>query len=261
MMSSNLWQRIISAVILIPLALGIFYAGGWLLLLVIALLGAVMLHEWTSMTEGAAVRSLLILQVMSLGGALLLAAYGWPERALLFTAIAALVVAAQARLTGRKPLWALLGTLYVVIPCVSILWLRGDSLLGFGWTVWCLLLVWGTDIGGYIAGKSIGGPKLAPRISPNKTWVGLLGGVTLAALASLAAGYGFSLPVSTLGLLQAGAGLAIWAQIGDLCESAVKRRFGVKDSGSLIPGHGGILDRVDGLVFVVPVVALVVTRL
>lgn len=260
-MSANLWQRLVSAVILIPLALGLFYAGGWLLVLVIVLLGAVMLHEWTSMTEGAAVWPLLILEILSLCVAALLVGYGWPERALLFSVIAALVVAVVARLIGRKPLWALLGTLYVLLPCMSILWLRGDSFAGFGWTVWCLLVVWGTDIGGYIAGKSIGGPKLAPGISPNKTWVGLLGGMTLAALASLAAGSGFSLPISPLGLLQAGAGLAIWAQIGDLCESAVKRRFGVKDSGSLIPGHGGILDRVDGLVFVVPVVALVVTRL
>lgn len=254
-LSSNLRLRILSALILIPAALGVFYAGGWLLLAVIALIGMVMLHEWTSMTEGRALWSILILEIMALLGGLLMVGFGWPERGLLFALVAAAIVGLAARLGGRRAVWAMLGTLYVMLPCMSILWLRAEPMAGFGWTIWVLVIVWATDIGGYAAGKGIGGPKLAPRVSPNKTWAGLLGGMALAALSSWAVGRGFALPIPAYALGLAGAGLAVWAQVGDLVESAIKRRFGVKDSGSLIPGHGGILDRVDGLVFVAPVVA------
>ena len=121
--------------------------------------------------------------------------------------------------------------------------------------MWTLLVVWATDVGGYFAGKGIGGPRLAPRLSPKKTWAGLVGGMVLAiGAASLFADF---VSLASLELLApAAAVLAVWSQVGDITESAVKRYFEAKDSGSLIPGHGGLLDRVDGLVFVAPAVAL-----
>ncbi|MEX1147335.1 MAG: phosphatidate cytidylyltransferase, partial [Sphingomonadales bacterium] len=112
------------------------------------------------------------------------------------------------------------------------------------------------DIGGYFAGRRIGGPRLAPGISPNKTWAGLLGGMLLSVIAALGLGILFTFSVPAWWLVAAGAGLAIWAQAGDLAESAMKRHFGVKDSGTIIPGHGGVMDRLDGLVVVAPAVAL-----
>lgn len=253
--SSNLRMRIISALILIPAALAIFYVGGWWLTGVIGILGLIMLHEWTTMTEGEAASSLLVLEGIALVAALIMVNLGWPLRAFLFVLISTLLIAIAARLMARQALWAGLGILYVSIPCGAILWLRAAP-DGFAWVIWLMVIVWATDIGGYAAGKTIGGPKLAPRVSPNKTWAGLLGGMALAACFSLGLVVFFDLPVSLFIAILYGALLAVWAQIGDLVESGFKRHFGIKDSGSLIPGHGGILDRVDGLVFVAPVVAL-----
>ena len=142
-----------------------------------------------------------------------------------------------------------------------MIWLRETVELGGFIVLWCMIIVWSMDTGAYFAGKNIGGPKLAPRISPNKTWAGLVGGALTAVITGLIAGYYFDLAaVHVVWTWQWGipiaAGLAIWSQIGDLFESALKRHFAVKDSGAIIPGHGGIMDRVDGVVFAAPVVAL-----
>ncbi|MDE3015965.1 MAG: phosphatidate cytidylyltransferase [Pseudomonadota bacterium] len=160
--------------------------------------------------------------------------------------------------------WKLAGFFYVALPCSSLMWLRGvhfenDPAAGFGLTLFVMLVVWATDIGAYVAGRKIGGPKLAPRISPGKTWAGLAGGIVSAAViagfnALLFAPY----PPSFIAGMDLGIVLAIVAQAGDLLESWIKRRARVKDSSSLIPGHGGLLDRVDGLVFTVPLFALMV---
>jgi phosphatidate cytidylyltransferase len=120
--------------------------------------------------------------------------------------------------------------------------------------LWVLALVWATDTGAYIAGRRIGGAKLAPRISPNKTWSGLGGGIAAAALVGAVAALWLGTSSVWL-LLGVSAALAIVEQVGDLAESAFKRRFGVKDSSDIIPGHGGVLDRVDGLLAVIVAVA------
>ena len=143
----------------------------------------------------------------------------------------------------------------MALPCIILLWLVQSGSASRGTLFWVFAVVWATDIGAYAAGRQMGGPLLAPRWSPRKTWAGLGGGIICAALAGWAtAGVLGATPVLPLVLVSAG--LAIVEQFGDLAESVAKRRFGVKDASSLIPGHGGLLDRLDGLLAVIPAVAL-----
>ena len=168
-------------------------------------------------------------------------------------------------LTGRdKASWRIAGLLYVALPCASMIWLRdvgieGDAHAGVRLVLYVLLVVWATDIGAFFTGKRIGGPKLAPRISPGKTWAGLAGGIVAAAIIGALSTVAFTpYPPSFIAGMDLAIVLAVVAQVGDLFESWLKRRAGAKDSGSLIPGHGGLLDRVDGLVFTTPLFALMV---
>ncbi|MCH7931170.1 MAG: CDP-archaeol synthase, partial [Proteobacteria bacterium] len=133
---------------------------------------------------------------------------------------------------------------------------RADETVGRETVFWLFAVVWATDVGAYFAGRGVGGPKLLPRISPGKTWAGLVGGVVCAALVGAAAAALLDLP-SHAPLILVSALLAVVAQAGDLFESMVKRRFKAKDSGTLIPGHGGVLDRLDGLLAAAPVVAVI----
>lgn len=159
-----------------------------------------------------------------------------------------------ARRPGAVP-WYALGLVYVFVPCVALIWLRNDPDVGLQQIFWIVALVIAADTGAYIAGRSIGGPKLAPRISPNKTWAGLLGGIALATAFGWFLHWQYGLAVR---LTLATPFLALLAQGGDLFESWLKRRAGKKDSGALFPGHGGALDRLDGLVPVAPAAAFLV---
>lgn len=161
----------------------------------------------------------------------------------------------QASRARARPILWLAGLLYVGLPCVAILWLRERPDVGREAVLVLLALVWATDTGAYFGGRAIGGPKLAPRLSPNKTWSGAVGGVVAAVAVGLAAaaitglaGYGTAIWASAV--------LAVAAEVGDLIESTLKRRFGVKDMGRLIPGHGGVLDRLDSLLLAGPLAAL-----
>ena len=172
-------------------------------------------------------------------------------------AVGALVVGTVALLlVSRGQPWLSGGTIYLGLPCVALIWLRNDGSAGREVVFWLMIVVWAADTGAYIAGRLIGGPRLAPNVSPNKTWAGLAGGVGLAAATS--AGFaGASGQPSLFAPAAVGAVMGFAAQAGDLAESWVKRKFGVKDTSALIPGHGGLLDRVDGLLMVVLVVALI----
>jgi phosphatidate cytidylyltransferase len=153
----------------------------------------------------------------------------------------------------RRPSLAF-GAIYVGLPILALLLIR-EQADGVLFTLWALALVWMCDIGAYFSGRAIGGPKLAPAISPNKTWAGLAGGVLLASAFAVVLHLYFGLP---LRLTVATPVLAVLAQGGDLFESWLKRRAGVKDSGDILPGHGGVLDRLDGLVPVAPVAAFLI---
>jgi phosphatidate cytidylyltransferase len=155
---------------------------------------------------------------------------------------------------GERPIFSAAGVLYCGLPAVALLWLRGDEPMGFLAVIFIFLVVWATDTAAFVAGRIIGGPKLAPSISPHKTWAGLAGGVAAAGLA--AAVFALFTDASPGSLLLIGLAMGLVAQGGDLAESALKRTFGVKDASNLIPGHGGFLDRLDGIVTVAVVTAL-----
>jgi len=191
-------------------------------------------------------------------GPLLLAAiwFGFPWIDLVAAVAAPLMVSEWIRLTPGRPGLRFLTITYGLAALVALLWLRHQPVLGRETVIWIVLCIWATDTGAYAVGRAAGGAKLAPSISPGKTWSGLVGGMAWAAVASAAIGYAFGLG-ETISLALIGAGLAVVGQIGDLLESAVKRSAGAKDSGTLIPGHGGLLDRIDGLIAVLVAVGLI----
>jgi len=175
--------------------------------------------------------------------------------ALFWLAAAIGVLWEWARLTGLRPLWLVGGVLYAGVFFVSLLVLRDDPRLGFVVLVWLFAMIWSADIAAYFCGRTIGGAKLWPAVSPNKTWAGAIGGaiggIVAGTIVILAAGLSLH-PALLLVMLV----IVTAAQLGDLMESAIKRRFGVKDSGRLIPGHGGLMDRCDSLITAAAVAVL-----
>lgn len=227
-----------------PPALAAVWWGGYAFGALVVVAVAIMCWEWdTIVTKRFGWSGRLACAGCALAAAL---AVSHPQAALLLVAGSA-IAAAVAPGQGERPrLWAGLGPLYAGLPAVALIWLRGDDLIGRETLIWLMLLVWATDIGAYAAGRTIGGPLLLPAVSPKKTWAGLIGGVVSAGVVGLGTGLVLSLPHPLALALGSGA-LAVVAQAGDLMESWVKRRWQVKDSSNIIPGHGGVLDRVDGL--------------
>ena len=160
------------------------------------------------------------------------------------------------QLVGQRAFWLLVGLFYLVVPSWLMVTLRADPEQGRQIVFWLLAVVWASDTGGYLVGSAVGGPKLAPAISPNKTWAGLIGALFGGALASWGAAILWN-PAGADALILFGVLLAFVGQAGDLFESLIKRRFGVKDTGRLIPGHGGVLDRGDALLAVALVAGLI----
>ncbi|HEX8669761.1 MAG TPA: phosphatidate cytidylyltransferase [Allosphingosinicella sp.] len=249
---SDLSTRFAAGVVMIVVASAATYFGGWAFRLLVAAGSAVMLIEWGDMHRvrrgwswlGVA---LLIAATLIISERLFPVARGDPVEieAALFDPVwpAFGLIAVLGLLYGvvtRRPAMAW-GLIYIAIPAFTLV------VLNWAWfelVFWLMLVTWSTDIFAYFAGRGIGGPKLAPRTSPNKTWAGLIGGMAGAAAVGALAAWAFDLdPVFSV----AGAPMGFLAQMGDLYESRVKRRLGVKDSGSILPGHGGVLDRVDGL--------------
>nr|WP_276588899.1 MULTISPECIES: phosphatidate cytidylyltransferase [unclassified Sphingomonas] len=239
--------RAAAGLAMIAVAMLALVAGGLLFWLLAVVAGLFMMAEWCDLHAIPAKTKRLALFSLSVPLAIMAPIAAGPD----FFALGLLAGAAFFTvIVTRRPALAL-GTIYVGLPILALLLLRRQH-EGIVWTLWALALVWATDIGAYFAGRAIGGPKLAPRISPAKTWAGLGGGVLLATLLGAALHVAYGLP---LRFTLATPFLAVLAQGGDLYESWLKRRAGVKDSGTLIPGHGGVLDRLDGIVPVAPVAA------
>lgn len=251
---SNLRTRIISALVMLPVVIYVILSGGIAYFILAALLGGLILYEWNGICEGDSLSFLFLTQLCGLFYCL----YCMSEMTVEFVGLSILLVGVVSLLSKARLFWALGGYLYALVPALSFLWLWGKGAMG-GWIVlWMMVIVWSMDTGAYFAGKKIGGPKMSPRISPNKTWAGLIGGALCATIFGVVFDHFAGLPWDMAMVALFSAGLAIWSQVGDLAESAVKRHFKVKDSGNLIPGHGGIMDRVDGIVFAAPAVALLV---
>ena len=257
--SRNLVMRVLAALVLAPLALAIAYAGGWLWAALVTLASIGLYVEWL-MIVGLARETRVSasgVAALAISGICLIA--GRIDAALIVLAIGLVAV---ALVSPERRNWTATGFLYAAAAEIAAVLVRLDSRNGFVALVFVLLVVWVTDIGGYFAGRGIGGPKLWPRVSPKKTWAGAVGGF----VASLVIAVGFvpldpnkmdpQLAIKMGPLLLVAAFLSIVSQLGDLFESAVKRRFGVKDSSQLIPGHGGLLDRLDGLVAAIVVAAI-----
>jgi phosphatidate cytidylyltransferase len=261
-----LLTRTLSAVVLAPLVLLAIWFGGWAFAALVVLAAGLMGWEWARMCNGGQLgwRGIAVIATLVAAAAVFLLATDVPALGVLLGGAVVATSLNRATLASSDPaarskraamqLFLLIGTAYIGIGCLAFLWLRTVPADARDLVFWVLAVVWATDIGAYFAGRGIGGPKLAPRISPNKTWAGLIGGALAAGLVGVvAAGL---IGRDTLLLVAGGMVLAVIAQGGDLLESWCKRRFGVKDSSHIIPGHGGILDRVDGLLAVLPVVFL-----
>lgn len=245
--------RVISAVILAPLAIGAAYVGGWPFVLFCALAAVGIWWEWAALSAGPGARI-----VMAIGAGGLVAATGflmvsWIAAAVACVAIGAFAVAAAAPPNARG--WIALGVLYAGAMLVAPVVLRSDPHEGFLAIVFLFAVVWATDIVAYFAGRAVGGPKLAPRVSPNKTWAGALGGACGAVIAAATVAAAAK-PGHGTALVLVGLGLSVASQVGDLFESAVKRRYGAKNAGQLIPGHGGLMDRLDGFIAAALVAAI-----
>jgi phosphatidate cytidylyltransferase len=249
--SRNLILRVIAALVLAPVAIAIAWLGGWLWTTLVTLVAIGLYVEWLLIVGMARKTRVVTSGAIALGISGLCLAAGRIDASALALALG---LAAVALLSPRRRSWIATGFCYAAAAQIASVLVRLDQSNGFGALILVLLVVWVTDIGGYFGGRGIGGPKLWPRVSPKKTWAGAVGGF----VAGLVVAEGFAaFGLGKTGpLLLLGAVLSIASQLGDLFESAVKRRFGVKDSSHIIPGHGGLMDRLDGFVAAVVVAAI-----
>ena len=252
---SELAVRVVTAAGLIAMALAAIVFGGLLFWLVVVALGMVMLAEWADLVAASPGHKRLALYALVVPLAIMAPVIGAGPGFVAVGLIGAAFFFVGA--TTRRG-WLAWGIIYVSLPVLSLLLIRQQNDIGLVYTLWALALVWACDIGAYFAGRFIGGPKLAPVVSPNKTWAGLIGGMIAATLFAVAMHYWCGLGKAAV---LATPFLAVLAQCGDLFESWLKRRAGAKDSGTLLPGHGGVLDRLDGVVPVAPAAALLVVVL
>jgi len=241
--ASNLALRVLSAVVLAPLALFTAYLGGWPFALFWGAAALAILWEWITLVVGPAYR----LMFSSCGAALVIAGFvawlGRPVAALLMVGLGALAAAVFA--PPERRLWLSIGVGYGGAMLLAPMFLRADSTYGFVVIVLLFAIVWTTDILGYFAGRAFGGPKLLPAVSPKKTWSGAIVGAAGAMIIALLV-VGLFGSFNSLAIIIIALVLSVLAQVGDLFESWVKRQFGAKDSSRLIPGHGGVMDRLDG---------------
>ena len=247
--------RVGSAAVLLPVVLLVVYLGGLWFTFMIAVAGALMGYEWNRMCGGGIDVMLGVFAATVVPMACLT---GRNEILGAWVALACglLVTLVVASVLKRSIGWALSGLIYIGVPVLALVWLRVVQPEGLKLVFWILCVVWAADTGAFFAGSAIGGPKLAPAISPNKTWSGAIGGLVGASLVGLGFAIAVGVPIAVAMIASVLVGFA--AELGDLQESWIKRRLNTKDSGSLIPGHGGLLDRLDSLLFAAPVVCLMI---
>jgi phosphatidate cytidylyltransferase len=271
---SNLTIRIISALVMMPVVVATTYLGYPYFNLLVCLCAVLMAWEYSRMISGGRFGYDGGVLIIGLVGAVLLASIHNYSAAFLLLGVEVVVflsIDVARRFIFNAPmysprmekivkpansLWMAAGVAYMGGACVGLIWMRNDWDNGLLVVIWILVLVWASDSGAYAAGRLIGGPKLAPTISPNKTWAGLAGCVVSAGIVGAVVAQS-TYPDTMYWLIAISALIGLVSQIGDLVESAIKRRFGVKDSSNLIPGHGGVLDRVDALLAAIFATALI----
>lgn len=244
---SNLLSRILTAVVFCPIALYLTWFGGTLFFSFVWSIGGFILYEWISITkEKWCVSQKILASIFYLVfGFFLLSGVS----ALFIFCVLIFLAAVLAVGPIKKSGWIFFGFLYASFPVAALSFLRGHEILGFQVVIFLFAIVWGTDIAGYFSGRAFGGAKLAPKFSPNKTWAGAIGGTFVGVSGGVLVAFQFfnvnltSFFIPFLALI-----LSICSQLGDLGQSWFKRHFSVKDSGSLLPGHGGFMDRMDGLI-------------
>jgi len=251
--SRNFIQRLASAIVLVALALGLTVAGLWPFVALIAVGTSILVWEWFGILGGEARQTHMLVQAALLIAAAVLTGAGQPVAGLGVLAAGAIAsgIFLYARERDSSTAFSLLpmtGIFYFGLPAIALVSLRSDPQFGLLAVLFLFAVVWCEDSAAYIVGRLVKGPKLAPSISPGKTWSGACAGVVFPVLITLGVAAWIG-QTSATALALVAALLAVAAQLGDLAESAMKRRFGIKDSSNLIPGHGGLLDRVDGLVF------------
>jgi phosphatidate cytidylyltransferase len=238
--------RVASAAVLVPLVLVLAWVGGWPFLVLCALAAGGILWEWTRLVAGRAEYSTLVPGWVALLAALAFAGVNRPGLAVAALTLGAVLAAlAAAKWLPPRKAWAAGGVIYAGVAFLGPALLRRDTELGFPAFLFLAATVWMTDTLAYFVGRSLGGPLLWPRVSPNKTWSGVIGGLAGGVAGGILVAYANGLGrLAVVGVVALA--LSAGAQAGDLFESAVKRRFGVKDTSGLIPGHGGLMDRLDG---------------
>jgi phosphatidate cytidylyltransferase len=249
----NLWLRVASAAVLAPLAIGVAWFGNWPFTVFWGLAAAAVWWEWIGLVEPTGRNVLLATGACALALQAILFETGNLSIAIMIIALGVLAGLVTA---GRQAPAVAGGMVYASALLMAAAILRSDVKYGFAAVVFLYVVVWGSDIGGFFAGRAFGGPKLAPAISPKKTWSGAIGGTVVAVAAAIGFASLFSLDkpltIAVLALV-----LSIASQCGDLFESWFKRRFDAKDASGLIPGHGGVMDRLDGFIFAAVVAAII----
>jgi phosphatidate cytidylyltransferase len=259
---SELGQRVASSLVMAAAALLATYVGGWLFAAFWLVAALAVLIEWSAITRVEPREPLRVVLGLALSLIVLALALRLPAWSVAAVAVAALVAASALGRGARDRLWSGAGFLYAAVIATVPFVVRDDPRLAVVGVLWMFATVWVTDVAAYFVGRAVGGPKLWPRVSPKKTWSGFLGGVAAGtaagvAVAAVGARYGTQVPAPfwLVGLISALA--ASVGQLGDLAESALKRTFEVKDSGHLIPGHGGLMDRLDAFWAVCALVGVV----
>jgi phosphatidate cytidylyltransferase len=248
----DMGKRLGSGVVFAAITIVFAWMGLLAFALMVLVVGLLMCWEWGRVVRNTEFDLTLVVQAAAVASATALTAFGYAALGLSVLFIGAIIIVPLQ--FGERPIFSALGVLYCGLPAVALLWLRGDEPMGFLSVLFIFLVVWATDTAAFVAGRLIGGPRLAPRISPHKTWAGLAGGVAAAGITAAV----FALAIGALpgSFFLIGLAMGLIAQAGDLIESALKRTFGVKDASNLIPGHGGFLDRLDGIVTVAVATAL-----
>jgi phosphatidate cytidylyltransferase len=253
-LSENFKLRIISGAVLAAVAFGLAYAGPKPFAMLVLVVALFVSWEWGRMVRGVSADLAFLIHAIAVAAAIGLSVGGYAALAAAVLVTAAIILIPLA--FGHGARLSALGVFYVGLPAISLLWLRANEPYGFAAVMLVFAIVWCSDIGAYAAGRLIGGPRLWQKVSPNKTWAGLVGGLAAGSAAGALLGPVLASDAQPWRLALIGLGLSLVAQGGDLAESALKRLFGRKDASALIPGHGGFMDRMDSIVAVAVAAAL-----